>query len=297
MTSIATLNWNVQALWQRLQPLLPGLAIEVVARTDSTNTQLLERARRAGGDPAIHGTTPQGRRQGDAQPCLLVAEQQTRGRGSQGRIWHSAAGASLTFSLAMALSPPTWSGLSLAVGLAIAEALDPPRSGQTPCIWLKWPNDLLLLDRPGRGRKLGGILIETVAVGHRRMAIIGVGLNVKPLALVDLDWGYACLEERWPELDAPAVLALVVPAVVQAVQRFEAGGLGPFLAGYSRRDALAGLEVTTSLAEAAEGVADGIDEEGALWIRTPRGRHRLVSGQIGLRRMPGDGESAETTTC
>ena len=41
MTSAATLNWNPQALWQRLQPLLPGLAIEVVARTDSTNTQLL----------------------------------------------------------------------------------------------------------------------------------------------------------------------------------------------------------------------------------------------------------------
>ncbi|MCK6422771.1 MAG: biotin--[acetyl-CoA-carboxylase] ligase [Aquabacterium sp.] len=296
MTTTATLNWNVLALWQRLQPVLPGLAIEVVARTDSTNTQLLERARRAGGDPAIQGTTPQGRRQGDAQPCLLVAEQQTRGRGSQGRIWHSAAGASLTFSLAMALSPPSWSGLSLAVGLAIADALDPP-SDPSPRIGLKWPNDLLLLDRPGRGRKLGGILIETVAVGQRRMAIIGIGLNVKPLALGDLDWGYACLEERWPELDAPAALAQVVPAVVQAVQRFEAAGLGPFLTGYARRDALAGLEVTTSMAEAAEGVADGIDDEGALWIRTPGGRYRLVSGKVGLRRMPGDGESAETTTC
>ncbi len=297
MTSAATLNWNPQALWQRLQPLLPGLAIEVVARTDSTNTQLLERARRAGGDSSIQGSTPQGRRQGDAQPCLLVAEQQTRGRGSQGRIWHSAAGASLTFSVAMPLAPPSWSGLSLAVGLAIADALDPPVAGRPPDLGLKWPNDLLLLERPGLGRKLGGILIETVAVGHRRMAIIGIGLNVRPLALRDLDWGYACLEERWPELDAPAALAKVAPAVVEAVQRFEVGGLGPFLAGYARRDALAGHDVTTSLAEAAAGVADGIDEEGALWIRTPGGRHRLVSGQVGLRCKPGDSEPTEKASC
>ena len=69
--------------------------------------------------------TPHGRRSADVQPCLLVAEQQTRGRGRLGRGWIASAGASLTFSLALPLAPEEWSGLSLAVGLALAEALDP----------------------------------------------------------------------------------------------------------------------------------------------------------------------------
>ena len=66
-----------------------------------------------------------GRRSMDTQPCLLVAEQQLRGRGRVGRSWQSRAGASLTFSLALPLSPVDWSGRSLAVGVALAGALEP----------------------------------------------------------------------------------------------------------------------------------------------------------------------------
>ena len=97
-----------------------------MARTDSTNTQLLERARlarprRVAGDVRA---AAYGRRAGDTQPCLLVAEHQTGGRGRLGRVWQSAPGASLTFSLALPLTASDWSGLSLAVGVALAEALD-----------------------------------------------------------------------------------------------------------------------------------------------------------------------------
>ena len=112
----------------------------MLARADSTNTLLLDRARALAGAPdavitrpgeldnagaATTEPTPLGRRGADVQPCLLVAEQQTRGRGRLGRDWVSSAGASLTFSLALPLAPADWSGLSLAVGLALAEALEP----------------------------------------------------------------------------------------------------------------------------------------------------------------------------
>ena len=117
------LQWGAETLWQRLEPLLPGLSVEVVARTDSTNTQLLERARRAGAHDEDDNSRLHGRRAGDAQPCLLVAEAQTRGRGRQGKPWYSSPGASLTFSLSLPFSPADWSGLSLAVGVAVAEAL------------------------------------------------------------------------------------------------------------------------------------------------------------------------------
>jgi len=62
----APLRWPLEALWARLEPLRPGLSVELLHETDSTNTRLLERARA-----------------GDASPCLMVAERQTAGRGAR----------------------------------------------------------------------------------------------------------------------------------------------------------------------------------------------------------------------
>ncbi len=287
------LNWGAEALWQQLDPLLPGISVEVHSRIESTNTRLLERARAMSGQrdapvtrPADldtlsrHQSTPHGRRAGDVSPCLLVAEQQTRGRGRLGRGWMGSTGASLTFSLSLPLAPPQWSGLSLAVGLALAEALDPGPA--EPRIGLKWPNDLWLLDGPGRGRKLAGILIETVSVGDRRMCVVGVGLNVLPQALDGLAHGYACLHEIDAQASAPGTLARVAEPLVRALRRFEQEGFAPLLPAYSRRDLLRGQSVSTTLPELLEGVADGVDEQGALRVLAD-GVHRIVSGEVSVR--------------
>lgn len=289
--------WGAEALWRELDALLPGVSVEIVASADSTNTRLLERARQSSGlrnapvttpgqlDTADPGDTPtpHGRRNDDTRPCLLVAETQTSGRGRQGRVWHSTAGLSLTFSLALPLSPPMWSGLSLAVGVALADALEPAVGDAPPRIGLKWPNDLWLLDAPGRGRKLGGVLIETVAVGERRMAVIGVGLNVLPQPpLQDLSAGIACLQELRSDIDAPAALHLVAAPLARTLKRFERDGLAPFLEGYRRRDLLLGRRISTTHADVAEGVADGIDEQGALRVRAGE-VHTLVSGEVSVR--------------
>ncbi len=296
------LHWGADALWARLEPLLPGISVEVVARCESTNTRLLDRARDSAGQHDAPVTrpgeldtlsrderTPYGRRVVDIQPCLLVAEHQTRGRGRLGRDWVASAGASLTFSLALPLAPIDWSGLSLAVGLALAEALDPLADKQPdaePRIALKWPNDLWLADGPGRGRKLGGILIETVSVGRRRMCVVGVGLNVLPQAIAGLSHGYGCLQEIDPGASAPAVLACIAPPLVQALRRFEAEGFAPQRAAFARRDLLRGQNVTTTLAELPEGVAEGVDARGALRVRAG-GLHHLVSGEVSVRLQPG----------
>lgn len=198
-----SIDWGVQALWERLAPLLPGLTIEVVARVDSTNSELLRRARAQqvtgdeGADAVVRPSVESrafGRRAADLLPCLLIAEHQFAGRGRQGRNWESAAGASLTFSLILPLPIADWSGLSLAVGVAVCEAvaaLDPDpdtdhRHGLRCAI--KWPNDLWLVAAQeaaptAAGRKLGGILVETVAAGAgtQRLVVVGVGLNVLPL--------------------------------------------------------------------------------------------------------------------
>ena len=298
-------NWGAEALWQALEPLLPGLSVEVLARAESTNTLLLERARALAGapdavitrpgeldnaGPAPAEPTPLGRRGADVQPCLLVAEQQTRGRGRLGRDWVSSAGASLTFSLALPLAPADWSGLSLAVGLALVQALDPPpapsgAAGAAPRLMLKWPNDVWLVDsppQPGRGRMLGGILIETVTVGQRRMCVVGVGLNVLPQAVPDLPQGYACLQEILPDVTAPAALAKVAAALVKALLQFQAQGFAPLAQAYAQRDLLRGQKVSTTLAAVPAGVAEGVDERGALRVRCGD-VHCIVSGEVSVR--------------
>lgn len=286
-----TLHWGAEMLWQQLLPELPGLSVEVVERTSSTNTALLERARviaRPSPDNdevLVHHSVESaafGRRAADVQPCLLVAEHQTGGRGRQGRGWQSVAGASLTFSLAMPLAGHDWSGLSLVVGLALADALDPPQGDAPPRIGLKWPNDLWLLDAEG-GRKLGGVLIETVSAGSKRLAVIGVGINVKPIATTDTSSGFACVQELDAQADPPSVLARVALPLVRALRRFEAEGFPAFAAGYARRDLLLGRPVRTTLADVPEGVARGVDARGALVVQTPSGTVPVGSGEVSVR--------------
>jgi BirA family biotin operon repressor/biotin-[acetyl-CoA-carboxylase] ligase len=273
MSMPTPVNWSPEEIWLRLVPLLPGLSIEVLPSVPSSNTLLLDRLRS----------------EADVKPCLLVAEEQTAGRGRLGRQWVSQAGASLTFSLALPLAPQDWAGLSLAVGLALAEALDPavPGAAAAPRVGLKWPNDLWLMDEPASGRKLGGILIETVNAGGRRVAVIGIGLNLLPLPLSEaqepLSHGQASLSELDPAISGPQALLRVVEPLVQALLRFEREGFAPLVAAYARRDVLRGQPVSTTLAEAPAGIAQGVDAQGALLLQAASGLQRVVSGEVSVR--------------
>ncbi len=317
--------WRAQALWEQLVGLLPGLSVEVVARMSSTNTALLDRARVANGalepDPSqnsdaalVRRSTESrafGRRAVDLQPCLLVAEHQTAGRGRQGHPWHAAAGSSLTFSLALTMNPPDWAGLSLAVGVALAEALDPLTTDQaSPRLCIKWPNDLWLMDlntdtdtdtdtsgnsdpgRTGLGRKLGGVLIETVASGDKRLVVVGVGLNVLPMALnlAQASTGTACLQELNAALDAPTALARVALPLVNALQSFERSGFAAFADRFAARDMLFQRRVTATQAGLQgvlmQGVAQGVSSGGALQVRTSAGLQSVSSGEVSVRPVP-----------
>jgi BirA family biotin operon repressor/biotin-[acetyl-CoA-carboxylase] ligase len=299
------LRWGAEALWEQLTPQLPGLSVEVVARISSTNTALLERARIVT-PPAEDGDLAQvrrsvestafGRRAADLQPCLLVAEHQTHGRGRQGRVWQAAPGASLTFSLALPLAPKDWSGLSLAVGVALAEALDRPQAAaavgtdagaaRPHRIGVKWPNDLWLLDGQGGGRKLGGILIETVAAGSRRLAVIGVGLNILPMSTSDVSTGYACLQEIDPSATAPGTLSRIAKPLVEALRRFEREGFASFAQAFAARDMLFGRAVLTTHPEVPEGIAAGLAPDGSLLVRTEHGVREVGSGEVSVRLDP-----------
>src|SRR5262249_43418904 len=148
-----------------------------------------------------------------------------------------------------------WSGLSLVVGVALAEALH-------PAIRLKWPNDLWLADR-----KLGGILIETASVTapHApRYAVIGVGLNLRGPQATGLATAPASLDELLPGTDTQEVLLRVLKPLVGAVQAFEALGFASFQSRFDHRDALRGRAVT--LSDGTQGTACGITAAGGLLV-------------------------------
>lgn len=257
-----------------------GPVVEHVAETGSTNADLLARVHAA----AATGATT-------FAPVLLVAGRQTAGRGRQGRGWHAERGASLTCSLAWHVERADLSGLSLAVGAALADALDPPAAA--PRLGLKWPNDLWLVEVAGNrdaatgvGRKLAGVLVETAPLGSGRVAVVGVGVNVRPLVVADAASGVACLAEIDPTATPATVLERVAPALVAAMRGFEAGGFAAFAARFAARDLLRGRTVVGDGDGGAviEGVAAGVDNDGALLIATTAGLRPVASGEWRLRR-------------
>jgi BirA family biotin operon repressor/biotin-[acetyl-CoA-carboxylase] ligase len=253
-----TIRWQAEAIWEQVQPLLPGFTIEILPTVDSTNTELMRRARA-----------------GQTEPTLLVAERQTAGRGRLGRDWQSDTQeglATLTFSLGLPLQPADWSGLSLAVGLAVVQSLH-------PALQLKWPNDVWLQDR-----KLAGILIETTSVGELRYCVLGIGINLLPRDSAGLRTPAACLQELMPQMDAPCVLAAVVLPLVRAVQGFEAEGFAALRTAFHARDLLYGREVVCT--DGTTGMARGVDANGALLVHTDKGLQKISSAEVSVRPVP-----------
>jgi BirA family biotin operon repressor/biotin-[acetyl-CoA-carboxylase] ligase len=260
--STGAVLWPQRSIERALAAVLPGFSVEVLPEIDSTNTELMRRAR-----------------SGLMAPVLLVAEQQTAGRGRLGRQWRSTPGASLTFSLGLPLAPPDWSGLSLAVGVGVAESLHPD-------VRLKWPNDLWLGDARGE-RKLGGILIETASIGALRYAVIGVGLNITAPHAVGLAVPAGGLQELLPGVDAAQVLERLAAPLVQAVQAFEALGFAPFQARFNARDVLREREVKVADAQGGiiTGSAHGVTETGALLVHTQAGMQQITSSEVSVRPL------------
>lgn len=271
------IRWPAEALWEAVAPSLPGFTVEVLPEIDSSNTELMRRFR---GSP---GVDPR------PEPLLLVAEQQTAGRGRLGRQWQSRRGDSLTFSLGLPLAPTDWSGLSLVAGISVAESLEPLLAGNSdkPRIGLKWPNDLWLSTPEGE-RKLAGILVETASWEGVRYVVIGIGINIRAVALDPALPASALpsippggLQELRPELDAPATLLRIIPPLVQAVQAFERFGFAPFQARFAARDVLAGRAV--QLSDGTFGTAHGAGENGALLVHTAAGMKEITSSEVSVR--------------
>ena len=248
----------------------PALQVEVADQLDSTSTELLRRAPRRD----IHG-------------AVLAAEWQTAGRGRRGRAWTAVAGGSITFSMGWRFEQGAGflAGLSLAVGVAVARALEKEGFGG---IDLKWPNDLVF-----RHHKLGGILIEVNgdALGPSTV-VVGVGINARMPREVRREIAQPVTDLQTvagrgaKPVDRNRVLARLIAEVASMLAAYAEHGFAPIAAEWQQRHAYQGKPVKLVLPDGAavKGTVAGVDASGALVLADGPRRSRFLSGELSLRR-------------
>jgi len=240
--------------------------VRVAEEVDSTNTSLLRES-----GIAYTGTK------------ALLSEHQTAGRGRRGRSWLAPYGANIHLSLLWRFDLPPISllGLSVAVGVAVATALEEAAGLH---VALKWPNDLYLADR-----KLGGILIDLVGEASGPCdAVIGLGINyAMPASAADV------IDQPW--VDLRSALGDTLPSrnllagqllerLVSVCVAYEPEGLQPLLAEWQKRDWLEGRAVEVQgPGHRLRGIARGIDVLGALQLETADGVVSVHSGEVSVR--------------
>lgn len=209
---------------------------------------------------------------------VVIAGEQTAGRGRRGRPWWSAADAGLMFSLLWRFAPGIVPlGASLAAGVAVMRALsDLGVDG----LALKWPNDVLK-----SGKKLAGILVELVA-GQTQAAVIGIGLNLRVPATLPV-----ALRDQVAALDTPRTPQEVLVALLVALERvlveFEQGGFAALRDEWLRHHAYQDAEVCllSDFSPPRQGRCRGVDDAGALLLECAGRLERFWSGELSLRPL------------
>ena len=243
------------AQWLRGVTIFPAL--------DSTNSRMVKLAQ----SESIDG-------------LAWFAELQTAGRGRRGRRWFTPFGRSIALSLGFELGLPVGAlgGLSLAIGLAVAEFL---RHEGIEAVAVKWPNDVHI-----GGAKVCGLLMEVVARAKRCSCIVGIGLNVDlPMgARAAIDQEVTDLRTHGLSMDRNGIAGPLASAVVAAVRRFSREGFLPRRSAYDRLHACQGQHCRIIQgAQTQEGVVLGVTGEGALRMRCAGEIIEFTGGEVSLR--------------
>jgi BirA family biotin operon repressor/biotin-[acetyl-CoA-carboxylase] ligase len=237
--------------------------IEILNVTGSTNQYLKDKL-----PDLVNGHT-----------CL--AEAQTAGRGRHGRKWISPYGASLYLSTywEFAGGYAALGGLSLAIGVAIVDALEACGINN---VKLKWPNDIY-----AQGKKLAGVLIEVEGqIGSGCQTIVGVGLNVS------LPSNIGEISQPWTDLtqlcETPInrnfLAANLLTELDRALRLFESSGLEAFITKWRQLDVFANQPIKLIIGQQIIfGISRGIDQSGAILVETPLGTRAYHGGEISVR--------------
>lgn len=238
-------------------------SVSVLPVIDSTNQYLLDRL------PNLSS--------GDA----CIAEYQQAGRGRRGRKWFSPFGANLYLSMYWRLEqgPAAAIGLSLVIGIVMAEVLHELGADR---VCVKWPNDLYLQDR-----KLAGILVElTGKTGDAAQIVIGAGINLAMRRVEEdvVNQGWINLQEAGIKIDRNQLAVRLINELRQALMTFEQEGLASFLNRWEKLDNFIHRPVKLIIGEKEiAGISRGIDEQGALLLEQDGVIKPWIGGEISLR--------------
>jgi len=216
---------------------------------------------------------------GATEGHVVLAEEQSAGRGRQGRAWRSVPGANLSFTVVLRPDLTTAARLAMLVPLAVAEGVE-RATGLQPAI--KWPNDLQL-----GGRKVCGVLIDLETVGDAlAFALVGIGLNVNhdPSDQPELrEIATSLSAVAGHPLDREAVLIATLDRLHALLDEARAGV--DIRSRWRSRLAMLGKEVTIRGGETVEyGIAEDVDDDGSLILRRPDGtRAVFAAGEVSLR--------------
>ncbi|MDV7025399.1 bifunctional biotin--[acetyl-CoA-carboxylase] ligase/biotin operon repressor BirA [Atlantibacter subterranea] len=238
-------------------------SVSVLPVIDSTNQYLLDHlASLSSGDACI-------------------AEYQQAGRGRRGRKWFSPFGANLYLSMYWRLEqgPAAAIGLSLVIGIVMAEVLHELGADQ---VRVKWPNDLYLHDR-----KLAGILVElTGKTGDAAQIVIGAGINLAMRRVEEevVNQGWINLQEAGIHIDRNKLAVRLINELRNALKIFEQDGLASFLGRWEKLDNFIHRPVKLIIGEKEIfGISRGIDEQGALLLEQDGAIKPWIGGEISLR--------------
>jgi len=239
------------------------LALTVIDEIDSTNAEVMRILAR-----------------GELAMPVVTAETQTAGRGRRGQLWSSPAGENIYLSMGLSLSGGFASvdGLSLVLGVAVAEALE--RLGAAP-VGLKWPNDIFI-----DGVKVGGILVELQGELQEGVvhAIVGVGLNVHMTEATNIDQSWTSLTLARPQLawNRSVLVSSLITSIIDASDKFQRVGFAGFRDSWQSRDEFFNRELMARDGE-RQGIGRGIDVSGNYVLHTDEGDLSVRSGEISLR--------------
>lgn len=211
--------------------------------------------------------------QGAPEGTVVVARVQTAGRGRLGRRWVSPPGGLwLSVVLRPIAAPHELPRLGLAVGVACSRAVERTCGLR---VGLRWPNDLV-----ADGRKVGGILVESNP--EVRWVVVGIGLNLS-VPRDQLPEGAVSLEEVvGGPVERGALLRSLLAELELVYELYRGGDWATLLDWWRSRSTTLGRRVRVHVASGVyEGVAEDVDEDGALWVRLPDGqRKRVVAGDV-----------------
>lgn len=264
------IDWlDKTSIWQAMPPHIQALIsyLDIQAVVSSTNdvvSQQLQQQKKSG--------------------IVCIAEMQQSGRGRRGRTWLSPPAGTFYGSVGWVFNEgfQVLEGLSLAIGVAVVEALE---DCGVHGLSLKWPNDILW-----HGKKLGGVLIEVNAEMDGVCAVVvGVGVNLSLPHAIKQQIDQAAVDVKeilGQRINRQQITVALISHIVRLLQGYAQLGFASWHKKWQHYDVLYGQEVEVlGLAQAMTGIAQGIDKQGALMINTAAGLQLISGGEVSLRKM------------